>query len=100
MGALEAKQTKYSTTVYFSINLFHKKTYLSMPYLHFHRPQRSCGQGYVFTHVCDSVHRGVSGQGEPPPGRENPSGRETPRQGEPPGQGAPPGQGDPLAYGQ
>ena len=27
-----------------------------------YRPQQSCGQGYVFTRVCDSVHRGVSGQ--------------------------------------
>ena len=35
--------------------------------LHFYRPQRSCGQGYVFTRVCDSVHRGgFSRQGEPP----------------------------------
>ena len=31
-----------------------------------YRPQRSCGQGFVFTRVCDSVHRGES------PGRENP----------------------------
>ena len=23
---------------------------------HFYRPQRSCGQGYVFTSVCDSVN--------------------------------------------
>ena len=23
----------------------------------FYKPQRSCGQGYVFTCVCDSVHR-------------------------------------------
>ena len=39
----------------------------------YYRPQRSCGQGYVFTRVCDSVHRGGgSGQGELPPGRENP----------------------------
>ena len=45
----------------------------------YYRPQRSCGQGYVFTRVCDSVNGGVSGesprtrqtpldQGEPPPG--------------------------------
>ena len=27
---------------------------------YFYRPQRSCGQGYVFTRVCDSVHRGGS----------------------------------------
>ena len=25
---------------------------------HFYRPQRSCGQGYVFTHVCHSVNQG------------------------------------------
>ena len=25
---------------------------------YFYRPQRSCGQGYVFTRVCDSVNRG------------------------------------------
>ena len=47
------------------------------PRISCYRPQRSCGQGYVFTRVCDSVHGGVSGeppqQGEPPPGRENPS---------------------------
>ena len=46
-----------------------------------YRPQRSCGQGYVFTGVCDSVHRGGLrrtppwDQGEPPPGtKENPPG--------------------------
>ena len=58
----------------------------------YYRPQRSCGQGYVFTRVCDSVHRGggspcqVRGglqAGAPPgPGRENPPpcgpGRENP----------------------
>ena len=67
---------------------------------HFYRPQRSCGQGYVFTRVCDSVHGGGGLQAErtppdqagrppgtrqspPGPGRENlpppGSGRETPR---------------------
>ena len=25
----------------------------------YYRPQRSCGQGYVFTRVCDSVQGGV-----------------------------------------
>ena len=29
------------------------------PTYHFYRPKRSFGQGYVFTGVCDSVHRGV-----------------------------------------
>ena len=52
-----------------------------------YRPQRSCGQGYVFTRVCDSVHRGGGGsgqnppcQGEPPPGpvRHPPETRQTP----------------------
>ena len=50
-----------------------------------YRPQRSCGQGYVFTGVCDSVHRGgVSG--EPPRTRQTPPRtRQTPPdQGEPP----------------
>ena len=48
-----------------------------------YRPQRSCGQGNVFTAVCDSVHRGGLQQGEPP-GKENPPGRRTPWEGEPP----------------
>ena len=53
-----------------------------------YRPQRSCGQGNVFTgvyHSFCSQGGGFSGepprQGEPPPGRENPP---FPRQGEPP----------------
>ena len=53
-------------------------------------PQRSCGQGYVFTHVCDSVHRGGLWAG-PPRTRQIP-----PWQGEPPGLGRhppPPGPG-------
>ena len=70
----------------------------------FYRPQRSCGQGYVFTCVCDSVHRGVSGEPPPGPGRhpprpgrlpprtkENPPSRENP----PPGpRRTPPDQAD------
>ena len=48
--------------------------------LYIYRPQRSCGQGYVFTRVCDSVHRGGGLRAAPPaqggtspgPGRENP----------------------------
>ena len=61
------------------------------PSFNIYRPQRSCGQGYVFTRVCDSVHRGgVSGQGEPP----------QPGQGEPPqSRHPPPGKHTP-AYGQ
>ena len=85
----------------------------------YYRPQRSCGQGYVFTGVCDSVHGGglrrtPPDQGEPPLGprrtppgtKENPPGtkenpprtKENPPrdQGEPPpDQGDPPGPGRP-----
>ena len=50
----------------------------------FYRPQRSCGQGNVFTGVCDSVNRGVSASvhaGIPPPPQEGgtPLGRRHPR---------------------
>ena len=49
----------------------------------YYRPQRSCGQGYVFTRVCDSVHRGG---GLPqcnlgyhhPPGSMHPPGKHPP----------------------
>ena len=72
-----------------------------------YRPQRSCGQGYVFTRVCDSVNGGVSREpppqdqaDPPPPGprrtppprtKENtpPAGRPPPDQAETP----PPGRG-------
>ena len=30
---------------------------------YYYRPQRSCGQGNIFTPVCHSVHRGVPGLG-------------------------------------
>ena len=48
-----------------------------------YRPQRSCGQGYVFTRVCDSVH---SRGGLPkcmlgyhtPPGSRHPPGKQAP----------------------
>ena len=57
-----------------------------------YRPQRSCGQGYVFTRVCDSVNRGGL-QRTPPwdqadtppgPGTPPPAGRAPPRPGTPP----------------
>ena len=77
---------------------------------HFYRPQRSCGQGYVFTRVCDSCSQGggVSRQGELPPDRENPPGREehpldreNPLQGRTPWQGGtPPRQGEPPQVGR
>ena len=35
---------------------------------YYYRLQRSCGQGYVFTHVCDFVHAGI------PPGKHTPPG--------------------------
>ena len=83
-----------------------------------YRPQRSCGQGNVFTDVClstggrvsASVHAGMPETPLPRPGRENPPrpGRENPpdqagrnppqtRQGEPPQarQGGPPGKQTP-----
>ena len=44
-----------------------------------YRPQRSCGQGNVFTGVCHSFcSRGGGSPENPPPSRENP-----PQQGEP-----------------
>ena len=50
-------------------------------FLNFYRPQRSCGQGYVFTRVCDSVHGGggsASVHAGIPPGKETPPGRRHP----------------------
>ena len=44
----------------------------------YYRPQRSCGQGNIFTPVCHSVHRGGMSEADPP-------GRHTaPRAGTPP----------------
>ena len=63
----------------------------------YYRPQRSCGQGYVFTRVCDSVHTGGGGVLQagrtPRPGRHPPQLREPPRPSRhPPGPGRhPPG---------
>ena len=50
---------------------------------YYYRPQRSCGQGYVFTRVCDSVNRGVlrrtsRDQADPPRTKENPPGTRHP----------------------
>ena len=74
----------------------------------YYRPQRSCGQGYVFTRVCDSVHRGRSpenppqdqadtpDQAEPPQDQADDPSRETPwDQADPPGRENPPDQADP-----
>ena len=57
----------------------------------FYRPQRSCGQGYVFTRVCDSFTGGGLRVGRPPGQGEPPRSR-PPGQGEPhPGADTPPG---------
>ena len=70
------------------ITAFHSTTFLP--------PSTKLGQGYVFTGVCDSVHRGSTWPGTPrdqvhPPGtrctprtRYNPGTRSTPRPGTPP----------------
>ena len=57
-------------------------------YLVYYWPQRSCGQGYVFTRVCDSVHRGVLQAGRPQAGRTIPLAERTPQTRQtPPGPG-------------
>ena len=43
-----------------------------------YRPQRSCGQGYVFTRVCDSVNRGACLRQTPPGSRHHPPWEQTP----------------------
>ena len=64
----------------------------------YYRPQRSCGQGYVFTRVCDSVNRGVClsecwntspPDSRHPPGADTPLGADPPRS-RPPGSRHPP----------
>ena len=68
--------------------------------IHFYRPQRSCGQGNIFTPVCHSVHRGGSASvhaAMPPPTKETPPSCQgdppkggTPTEGGPPKKEAPP----------
>ena len=64
-----------------------------------YRPQRSCGQGNIFTPVCHSVHRGglphcMLGCHPPaketPPAREAPLPRRPPRRRHPPAKETPP----------
>ena len=43
-----------------------------------YRPQRSCGQGYVFTRVCDSVHGVCLSTCCRPPGADTPPWEQTP----------------------
>ena len=68
--------------------------------VYIYRRQRSCGQGYVFTRVCDSVHRGVSGRENPlagrlPPARRPPAGRPPGKETSPWGGRTPPGRRPP-----
>ena len=51
-----------------------------------YRPQRSCGQGYVFTRVCDSVNRGACLRQTSPSWEQTPRSRQPP----PPGLDTPP----------
>ena len=64
-----------------------------MIYLQFYyRPQRSCGQGNIFTPVCHSVHRGGLLQcmlGYHPPGPDPTPPEPDPRDQTPPGADAP-----------
>ena len=65
-------------------------------YFNHYQPQQSCGQGYVFTCVCDSVHRG--GVCHPPPAPDQAERTPPDQAGRPPQtrQGeAPPDQADP-----
>ena len=72
---------------------------------HFYQPQRSCGQGNIFTPVCHSVHRGgglpqcmlgchPSGRRHHPPlCQGDPPAKETPRKEAPPAKETPPPEG-------
>ena len=65
----------------------------TLEFRYIYRPQRSC-EGYVFTPVCHSVHRGVClsacwdttpHQDQAPPGPGTPPGADPPGPGTPPG---------------
>ena len=67
----------------------------------FYRPQRSCGQGNIFTPVCHSVHRGggsasVHAGIPPPPRDQTPPRADTSPRADPPGPD-PPGADPPGA---
>ena len=64
-------------------------------------PATKLGQGYVFTGVCDSVHRGgvclsACWDATPPPPEQTPPGQVHPPGADPPGADTPPGPGTPL----
>ena len=68
-------------------------------YGYFYRPQRSCGQGNIFTPVCHSVHRGgvclSACWDNTPQSRQPPWSRLPPRPDTPPGADTPPDLTDP-----
>ena len=75
---------------------------MSCLHWYIYRPQRSCGQGNIFTPVCHSVHRGGSASmhvGIPPPLRIRPPRADTPlpREQTPPRPGTPPDQAPPQS---
>ena len=57
---------------------------------HFYRPQRSCGQGYVFTRVCHSVNTGGGVFASVHAGIPSPRSRHPPPGADPPGTDTPP----------
>ena len=71
-------------------------------HLNYYRPQRSCGQGNIFTPVCHSVHGGGGfclnacwdtnppGPDPPRPGTHHRPGADTPQSRPPPGTRSPP----------
>ena len=70
-------------------------------YCDFYRPQRSCGQGNIFTPVCHSVHGGgvclsACWDTTPPPSRPP---EQSPPPSRPPSEQTPPGKQTPV-YGQ
>ena len=68
-------------------------------------PATKLGQDYIFTGVCDSVHRGGSalvhaGIPHPPSTRHHPQDQAPPRPGTPPREQPPPGAEHAGRYGQ
>ena len=75
--------------------LFERGTPSPLKVACYYRPQRSCGQGNIFTLVCHSVHRGVSASVHA--GIPHPPGADTPWEQTPPGAVTPTGADTPLA---
>ena len=75
--------------------LQHEKNMLKHK-VNYYRPQRSCGQGNIFTPVCHSVHGGGGmSEADTPPGSD-PPGQTHPGSDTPPVSTPPPGQMPPL----